>query len=231
MKNSLLLVALLLATVTVARAQDPAADPLAGIAATLGADAKTLENSAASLLTDDLAKADPSKLADDAPGASVCKELWTKADTNGDGKISDEERAALRGKMEAAIEKDSERDILAKADADGNGELSDAEEAKLKENLAAHRAKMKDCREKLLAQYDANKDGKLDDDERAQLSEGWKKCKKAKHEDNGVRDHGKGEGRDEHGQGKGKDKDDDKDKEKEKEKGKGKGKKGKGGGD
>lgn len=88
-----------------------------------------------------------------------------KYDTNHDGKLDDNERAALKA--------DREKKLLAKYDANHDGKLDDNERAAAK----ADRVKAREERHaRLLAKYDVNHDGKLDPSELAAA-----KADRAKH--------------------------------------------------
>jgi Ca2+-binding EF-hand superfamily protein len=80
----------------------------------------------------------------------VSPEMLKKFDKDSDGKLSDDERKAMREANQA--------EMLKKYDKDGDGKLND-EEKKVRDDEMA--AKMKALTEK----YDANKDGKLDREE------------------------------------------------------------------
>jgi Ca2+-binding EF-hand superfamily protein len=78
-------------------------------------------------------------------------EIIEKFDTDGDGKLNEEERAAAKDAHK--------KEILEKFDTDGDGELN-AEEKK-----AAHEARKK----RLLERFDKDGDGELNDEERAEI--------------------------------------------------------------
>ena len=82
-------------------------------------------------------------------------EVIKKFDKDGDGKLSEEERAAMREARKAEMEA-RHKENLAKYDTDKDGKLSDAE----KEAMRAARKK------ELLAKYDKDGDGKLSEEER-----------------------------------------------------------------
>ncbi|GAA5484801.1 EF-hand domain-containing protein [Haloferula sargassicola] len=81
-------------------------------------------------------------------------QVLEKFDKDGDGKLNEEERKAMRDEREAMRKK-----IMATYDTDGDGKLS-ADERK-----AMREAMMKRHKE-LLEKYDADKDGKLSSEER-----------------------------------------------------------------
>ena len=87
----------------------------------------------------------------------IAQEMLKKFDKDGDGKLSDEERKAMREDMRAVHEK-REAEMLKKFDTDGDGKLSDEEKKARRETMAAKR-------KELLEKYDADKDGKLSPEE------------------------------------------------------------------
>jgi Ca2+-binding EF-hand superfamily protein len=92
------------------------------------------------------------------PKREIPPEILAKFDTDGDGKLSEDERKAAmearKGKME-----EQRKAMIAKFDKDGDGKL-DEEERK------AAREAMKARHDEILAKYDADKDGKLSPEER-----------------------------------------------------------------
>jgi Ca2+-binding EF-hand superfamily protein len=104
------------------------------------------------------------------PGAQrpLPAEMLKKFDKDGDGKLSDDERKAMREEMAAAREKA----MLEQLDTDKDGKVSDEErkagEAKRK---AAFEARQKEMLEK----YDADKDGKLSQEEMKTAGEARRK--------------------------------------------------------
>ena len=84
------------------------------------------------------------------PPREVPAEVLAKFDKDGDGKLSKEEREAMREERKAKM--------LEKFDADGDGKLSDAERETMREAMKAKR-------EELLKKYDANANGRLDPEE------------------------------------------------------------------
>ncbi|MBK9034739.1 MAG: EF-hand domain-containing protein [Myxococcales bacterium] len=70
-------------------------------------------------------------------------EMMKRADTNGDGKIDDAERAAMRATMQAQHEA-QRKAMLAKYDANKDGKLDDAEHTAIRNDRAAERFKALD---------------------------------------------------------------------------------------
>jgi len=115
--------------------------------------------------------------------------MMEKFDTNGDGELSEEERAAAKAEMEARrderrAEMEKKRaEFLGKYDTDGDGELSEEERKAARE---ARKAEM-------LAKYDKNGDGELSEGERNQMRKDFEgKRPGGKHRKGG---HGKGHDR------------------------------------
>ncbi|HEV8255205.1 MAG TPA: EF-hand domain-containing protein [Vicinamibacteria bacterium] len=98
--------------------------------------------------------------------------LMEKYDTNKDGKLDDQERAALRQDMEARRAQHRQW-LLEKYDANHDGKLDEQERAAMRADRKAHR-------EEFLKRFDTDGDGKLSQSEReamrAQLRQekGWK---------------------------------------------------------
>ena len=89
------------------------------------------------------------------------EEIIKKFDKDGDGKLSDEEKAELRKKM-------AERSgggrklppfLMKKFDKDGDGKLSDEEKAEARKTMEARRKEM-------IGKFDKDGDGKLNEEER-----------------------------------------------------------------
>lgn len=102
-------------------------------------------------LIEDLASEDSEARVESSEGIS-------RFDLDGDGLLSDEERAAARETMKA--------EFLAKYDSDGNGEISE------EEHQAAHEA----MHQAFLEKYDLDGDGRLSEEERAAVDShhpGW----------------------------------------------------------
>jgi hypothetical protein len=82
-------------------------------------------------------------------------EIIKKFDKDGDGKLSDEEKAAAKAAWE--------KEMLEKYDKDKDGKLSDEEKEAMK---AARKAEME---KRMLEKFDKDKDGKLSDEEKAEM--------------------------------------------------------------
>ncbi len=85
-------------------------------------------------------------------------EVLEKFDKDGDGKLSNDERSAMREAMKAKSE-ERRKAMLAKFDADGDGKLSKEEREKAMEERKAE----------MLKKYDKDGDGKLSEEERAAM--------------------------------------------------------------
>ncbi len=85
-------------------------------------------------------------------------EMIKQFDTDGDGKLNDDETKAMRADFQAKREA-RQKANLEKFDANKDGKLDEAETKTMRE------AQQKEMLEK----YDANKDGKIDDAERAKI--------------------------------------------------------------
>jgi len=85
-------------------------------------------------------------------------EILEKFDKDGDGKLSEEERKAMREAMHARME-ERHKEMLEKFDTDKDGKLSPEEREKAREAMKA----------KMLEKYDKDGDGKLSDEERAAI--------------------------------------------------------------
>jgi hypothetical protein len=80
--------------------------------------------------------------------------LLHQADTDGDGRLSEAERAAAKAKVQ-----EKRKDFVAKHDTDGDGTLNDAERAAAKEQIKGRLMEAKN-------KFDTDGDGKLDEAER-----------------------------------------------------------------
>ena len=86
------------------------------------------------------------------------QKMLEKYDADGDGKLSDEERATAKAEMQGKREA-MQSQMLEKYDTDGDGKLSDEEKQAAKADREAKRAEM-------LEKYDTDGDGKLNESER-----------------------------------------------------------------
>jgi hypothetical protein len=91
------------------------------------------------------------------PHREMPQALLETFDTNKDGKLSEDERNAMKAAMQAKAE-ERKSAMLAKYDKDGDGTLSNDEKATLKADMEAKRLA-------LIEKYDADKNGKLGPDE------------------------------------------------------------------
>ena len=116
-------------------------------------------------------------------------ELLKKYDKDQDGKLSDEERRAMReemgrgahrkGEQQGRPQRPDREELLKKYDKDQDGKLSDEERRAMREEMGrgAHRKgeqqgrPQRPDREELLKKYDKDQDGKLSDEERRAMRE------------------------------------------------------------
>lgn len=90
---------------------------------------------------------------------------FARLDTNNDGQISADERAAMKGKRGGGMKRlGMGQGRLAQFDSDGDGNVTDAERATAKASRTARRAQM-------TARMDANGDGTVSAEERAAFRE------------------------------------------------------------
>lgn len=122
------------------------------------------------------------------PGAMLIghRLLLEKYDTDGDGKLSDDERKAVQEDAKK-LHDAKKAEILAKFDKDGDGKLSDDERKAMREDWSKNHPeiteKMKEKRqqqlrqhrEEMIKKFDTDGDGKLSDDERNAMRESMKK--------------------------------------------------------
>lgn len=87
--------------------------------------------------------------------------ILQKADTDGDGRLSENERAAVKAKFQEHRE-----EFVAKHDTDGDGKLNDAERSAARESIQARFNEVKD-------KFDTDGDGTLDDPERKAAREAF----------------------------------------------------------
>lgn len=93
----------------------------------------------------------------DGPRHELPPEVIAGFDKDGDGKLSEQERKAMREEMKAKMD-GRKAEMLKKFDTNGDGKLDETERAAMKaEREAMHKA--------LVEKYDTNKDGKLDPEE------------------------------------------------------------------
>jgi len=85
------------------------------------------------------------------PQREIPPELVAQFDTDGDGKLSEEEREAARERKH--------KELLEKYDADKDGALGEDERTKMKEDIKAE----------ILKKFDKDGDGKLSEEERAAM--------------------------------------------------------------
>ncbi len=85
-------------------------------------------------------------------------ELIKEFDKDGDGKLSDDEKSAMRDAMKSRL-KERHKEVMERFDADKDGKLSPEEREKAR---AAHKAKM-------LEKFDKDGDGNLSEEERAAM--------------------------------------------------------------
>ncbi|MFP4104922.1 MAG: hypothetical protein ACLFVU_02435 [Phycisphaerae bacterium] len=110
------------------------------------------------------------------PRRSRRQRLLDRYDTDGDGKVSAEERNKAVAEWRERIRKRMEerrKQQLEKYDTDGDGELSEAEREKMEQQRRQERQKR--VREWLERRFDADKDGKLDAEEQKRYDEAVKK--------------------------------------------------------
>ena len=114
-------------------------------------------------ITGTLAAQDPNPIGPKRPfvRGMIFAHLLHKADTDGDGRLSEAERAAAKAKFQ-----ENRKEFLAKHDKDGDGTLNDAERAAAKEQIKARLMEAKD-------KFDTDGDGKLNEAERKAAREAF----------------------------------------------------------
>ncbi len=101
-------------------------------------------------------------------GAPVREAILKKFDKDGDGKLSEEERAEARKSFSGGRPPRSPAALIKKFDKDGDGKLNEEERAALREEGLKRRKEM-------LKKFDKDGDGKLNAEERKALSEEMRK--------------------------------------------------------
>jgi Ca2+-binding EF-hand superfamily protein len=118
------------------------------------------------------------------------EQLLEKFDTDGDGQLNEEERAAMREAAEKHRggkdgERPSREEILEKFDADGDGQLSEEERAAAREAMGGRKGRRgHGNREEMMKKYDTDGDGELNEEERAAMREEFEKRKKEQRGEN-----------------------------------------------
>jgi len=113
------------------------------------------------LLAGGTAIAEEAKPRNERTERPISAALIKEFDKDGDGKLSDQERAEMRRVLRERREA-RQKELLRRFDADGDGKLSDEERKTALETI----------RKEMLAKYDANGNGRLDPEERAAMIEG-----------------------------------------------------------
>lgn len=99
-------------------------------------------------------------------GGKKC-DMAKTCDKDGDGKVSEAEKAEAKAACEAG-KAPCEQELIAKFDKDGDGTLNDAEKE------AAHDARKAEHHAAMIAKFDKDGDGKLSDAEKAEMDKGKK---------------------------------------------------------
>jgi len=94
------------------------------------------------------------------PHRPLPEAILKKFDTDGDGKLSPDERKAMAEEMKARHE-ERMKAMLGRFDANDDGKLDEDERKTMRETIE----------KEMLEKYDANKDGKLDEEERKAMRE------------------------------------------------------------
>lgn len=92
------------------------------------------------------------------------EEILKKFDKDGDGKLSDAEKAEAKAALDAR-KSEWEKKVIAEFDKDGDGKLSDEEKAAAK---AAHQANMEERKKMVMQKFDKDGDGKLGEAEKVE---------------------------------------------------------------
>ena len=101
-------------------------------------------------------------------GAPVREAILKKFDKDGDGKLSEEERAEARKSFSGGRPPRSPAALIKKFDKDGDGKLNEEERTALREEGLKRR-------KEILKKFDKDGDGKLNAEERKALSEEMRK--------------------------------------------------------
>ena len=121
------------------------------------------------LLASEVRAEDPA--APEKPRCPIREKVLEKFDKDGDGRLSDEERAAARQAFRARLAAHKE-DILKRFDKDADGKLSDQERAAVRDAL---RNRLGARWDEILKRFDKDGDGKLSDEERAAAREAFRR--------------------------------------------------------
>lgn len=113
------------------------------------------------------------KKCDKARKGHCHKKILEKFDKDGDGKLSEDEKKAMREAIAKRREKFKTifEQLRQKYDSNGDGELSDDEKKAMREDLKRQHEEFK---AQMLQKYDADGDGKLSEDERKEAREAEK---------------------------------------------------------
>ncbi len=115
------------------------------------------------------------------------EQFMERFDTDGDGVLSEAERAAAREAREAEGgrrggpegERPSREEMMKRFDTDGDGQLSESERAAMQAEMEQHRSERPDgerpSREEMMKRFDADGDGTLSEEERATMRESMQK--------------------------------------------------------
>ncbi|QTN31297.1 EF-hand domain-containing protein [Akkermansiaceae bacterium] len=93
------------------------------------------------------------------PERKLPPEMLKKFDKDGDGKLSEEERAAARAALANRPDRKLPPEMLAKFDKDGDGKLNEEERKAAREAMKA----------RMLERFDKDGDGQLNEEERAEM--------------------------------------------------------------
>ena len=97
------------------------------------------------------------------------EEMMKRFDADGDGRLNEAERAALRSEMEKRHSKRPDREkMMKKYDTDGDGQLSEEERSALRADMEKRRGKHPG-RKEMMEKFDTDGDGTLSEEERATM--------------------------------------------------------------